>query len=102
MRAKVWAIMALTVLTSAAALPLQAQDAPLKCDAPQHQKPDSVAKRLKQRTCFEVQEKIALEKRQYIKDMKVLGRVFAGEEAGGKMQMMVLGDKRYLFQGKWG
>ncbi len=38
------------------------------------------------------------EKRSYISNLKLLGHTFKGEERGGKMQMMVKGDRRYLVQ----
>ncbi|WP_404478823.1 LVIVD repeat-containing protein [Novosphingobium sp. BL-52-GroH] len=41
---------------------------------------------------------IALEKRSYIKDMRVLGHFFADSDRFGKFQMMSVGNKRYLFQ----
>ena len=41
---------------------------------------------------------IALEKRSYIKNMKLLATHFPGTDRWGKMQMMVVGEKRYLLQ----
>jgi hypothetical protein len=41
-----------------------------------------------------------LEKRSYIKNLNLLAHHFAGEDRGGKMQMMVLGDRRYLVQSR--
>ncbi|MEC3947756.1 LVIVD repeat-containing protein [Sphingobium sp. HWE2-09] len=51
-------------------------------------------------TPFEPKEKIPLEHHQYIKNMKVLGRLFAGTDAGEKLQFMVRGNRRYLLQGQ--
>lgn len=42
------------------------------------------------------------EKRSYIQGLKLLGHSFAGQERGGKMQMMIQGDRRYLVQTSFG
>lgn len=42
------------------------------------------------------------EKRSYIKGLTLLGHSFVGEERGGKMQMMIQGDRRYLVQTSFG
>lgn len=42
------------------------------------------------------------EKRSYISNLTVLGHSFAGQERGGKLQMMIQGDRRYLVQTSFG
>ena len=42
------------------------------------------------------------EKRSYIKGLTLLGHSFVGQERGGKMQMMIQGDRRYLVQTSFG
>jgi len=42
------------------------------------------------------------EKRSYISGLELLGHSFPGQERGGKMQMMIKGDKRYMVQTSFG